>query len=400
VTTTLGDVHAGFREWLAQPAPELAAPFETVDLALATIVANRLDGDPLWLFLVAPPSGGKTEVIRSLDGVPDVYPLSSLTAQTFASGFERKGVESSLLPKLDGKTIAMKDFGSVLTMYREKRAEILGQLREIYDGGFVKDFGNGKSFRWQGKVGLLAGVTPIIDREYAVNQALGERFLLYRLKSAPARELARRAIAQLHHEADQRRTLRLRVAEFLEDVPLVAASVPPALAEGLAALAEFAAMARSSILFDQRGDLEYIPAPEGPGRLGKQFHLLAQALGAVRAEPEISLATYCTVYQVAQDTIPAQRRTMLEVLLDPAHAQPPSTTMVAERTTYPTTTARRYLQELAALRLVDRLPADGPGRADRWQPSSLLSELLRDTRAPMTTDDYLSSNVRESVVSE
>jgi IclR helix-turn-helix domain len=379
VTTTLGDVHAGFREWLAQPAPELAAPFETVDVALATIVANRLDGDPLWLFLVAPPSGGKTEVIRSLDGVPDVYPLSSLTAQTFASGFERKGVESSLLPKLDGKTIAMKDFGSVLTMYREKRAEILGQLREIYDGGFVKDFGNGKSFRWQGKVGLLAGVTPIIDREYAVNQALGERFLL-------------------HHEADQRRTLRLRVAEFLEDGPLVAASVPPTLAEGLAALAELAAMARSPILFDQRGDLEYIPAPEGPGRLGKQFHLLAQALGAVRAEPEISLATYCTVYQVAQDTIPAQRRTMLEVLLDPAHAEPPSTTMVAERTAYPTTTARRYLQELAALRLVDRL-TDGPGRPDRWQPSSLLSELLRDTRAPMTGAEYLSSNVSKGVLS-
>src|SRR5262249_7946493 len=147
-------------------------------------------------FIVAPPSSMKTEVIRSLDDVPDVYPLSSLTAQTFASGFERRGVETSLLPKLDGKTITMKDFGTVLTMYREKKAEILAQLREIYDGGFVKEFGNGKRFHWAGKVGLLAGVTPIIDREYALNQILGERFILYRVRGPEAHRLAVRAIGQ------------------------------------------------------------------------------------------------------------------------------------------------------------------------------------------------------------
>src|SRR5262249_19626498 len=161
-------------------------------------------------------SGGKTEVIRSLGAVPDVFPLSSLTPQTFASGFERKGVETSLLPKITGKTITMKDFGTVLTMYREKKGEILAQLREIYDGSVTKEWGNGKSLSWVGKVGLLAGVTPIIDREYSLNQILGERFLLYRVKSAPTRDLARRAIQQQSTwEQKQRETLRAAVAAYL-----------------------------------------------------------------------------------------------------------------------------------------------------------------------------------------
>src|SRR5688500_9905036 len=47
----------------------------------AIVVANRLDADPVWAFLVAPPGGVKTELIRSLDRISDVYPLSTLTPQ-------------------------------------------------------------------------------------------------------------------------------------------------------------------------------------------------------------------------------------------------------------------------------------------------------------------------------
>jgi hypothetical protein len=398
MTPSLAQVHRAFGQWLELPPVDQGPPHESVDMALATVVANRMDGDPLWLFLVAPPSGGKTEVIRALDEVPDVYPLSSLTAQTFASGFERKGTETSLLPKIDGKTVTMKDFGTVLTMYHEKRAEILAQLREIYDGGFTKEFGNGKTFRWSGKLGLLAGVTPIIDREYALNQVLGERFLLYRVKSAPARALARRAMAQRQREGDQRRMLRQLMAGFLDTVSLVPPPLSEPMLDAIAALAEFTALARSPVLLDQRGEINYIPAPEGPGRLAKQLVLLAQALAAVRGEPALELTSYLTVYQVAQDTLPAQRRVMLEVLLAPERAELPTTTIVAEATRYPTSTARRYLQELAAIRLVDRL-TDGPGHSDRWQPSGLLLGLLDAMKAPMA-QTYLPSQVRESVVSE
>ena len=85
---------------------------------------------------------------------------------------------------------------------------------------------------------------------------------LNRVKSGPARELARRAMAQCHREADQRRVLRHVVAEFMESLPPT-----PSLndfAEALAAVAEFTALGRSPVLFDQGGEIEYAPALPKP----------------------------------------------------------------------------------------------------------------------------------------
>ena len=144
-------------------------------------------------------------------------------------------------------------------MYYEKRAEILAQMREIYDGSYVKEFGNGKSVRWEGKVGLLAGCTPIIDQGSALNAALGERFLIYRIKTAPARDFARQAMAQQQtYEAEQRCALRTIVASFLDTLLPVAPPMPEPITEGIAALAEFAAAARSPVLWDRQNNIELI----------------------------------------------------------------------------------------------------------------------------------------------
>jgi hypothetical protein len=76
----------------------------------------------------------------------------------------------------DGIFLA-KDFTSVLSMRREKRGAILGQLREIHDGEFKRDFGTGESKIWKGRVTIVAAVTPVLDQFYAVFSVLGERFL-------------------------------------------------------------------------------------------------------------------------------------------------------------------------------------------------------------------------------
>jgi hypothetical protein len=378
---TLEDVHEAFARWLAFPEDETRPRFDMVDIPLAVVIANRMEADPLWMFMVAPPSSGKTETIRSLSDVPDVFLLSALTPQTFASGFERKGVETSLLPKINGKTVLMKDFTTVLTMHRDARGEILAQLREIYDGQFSKQWGNGKSLDWSGKVGLLAGVTGVIDREYALGAILGERFLMYRVQSAPARTLAHRAIEQgTTWEKDQRQALRQVVAQYLDSLLPVAPPTPPPVVGGIAALAEFTARARSPVFFDRRtGVIDLIPEPEAPGRLAKQFILLARALAVVRQEPTVSVASYATVVQVAHDTLPATRQVALQAVL----AEPGSTTTeIATATDYPTETARRYLQELAAVKLITRKP-DGPGKPDRWAPTESLLALVDDIKAPV-----------------
>ena len=378
---SLADLHGAFGEWLAFPELDGVPSYDLVDVALAAVVGNRLHGDPLWLFLVAPPSSGKTEVLRALGDAPDVFPLSSLTAQTFASGFERKGAETSLLPKLSGKIVVMKDFGTVLTLHREARAEIFAQLREIYDGQFAKAWGNGKAFEWSGKVGLLAGVTGALDREYSMNGILGERFLLFRVKGVPGYELARRALDQTATlERERRQRLRALVAAFLYACPETPPPLPAPFVDGIIALSTLTATARSPVLYDPRTSaIELIPEPEAPGRVAKALATVGRALAIVRAEPAVSVRTYATVAQIAQDSIPATRRIVLEAAL----SAPGSTTAeLGERTGYPTTTARRYLQELVAVRLLDR-SSTGPGHPDRWAPSDRLREMLRDARRPL-----------------
>jgi hypothetical protein len=395
---TLATVHDAFGRWLAFPEDDVDRPrYDLVDIALAVVIANRMEADPLWLFLVAPPSSGKTEVIRSLSDVPDIYPLSTLTPQTFASGFERKGVETSLLPRINGKTLVLKDFTTILTMYHDARAEILAQLREIYDGQFSKEWGNGKTLNWHGKVGLLAGVTGVIDREYSLNAVLGERFLFYRVKGAPARTLARRAMQQsAQWESDLRKGLREIVAAYLDDLVPLAPPMPDAIGEAIAALAEFTARARSPVFFDRRtGEIDLIPEPEAPGRLAKQLSLLARALAVVRQESEVSLATYATVMTTANDTLPAPRRVVLEAVR--ASETPATTTAVGEATDYPTSSARRYLQELAAVKLVTKI-SEGQGKADRWSVGPDLQALLDDISRPFVIEGDLTNKVRERVM--
>ena len=155
-----------FRKWL------LITDWDALTVTVASVIANRLAGDALWLFLVAPPSGVKTEYISSLNGLSNIHPLSDLTAQTFASGMRAKK-EPSLLSKFEyGTVLTLKDFTTILSMHRDKRHEILSQLREIYDGSYTKSWGTGKTLNWKGKVGLIAGVTTIIDTHYSIYQTV------------------------------------------------------------------------------------------------------------------------------------------------------------------------------------------------------------------------------------
>jgi hypothetical protein len=393
--SNLEAVHTAFARWLAFPTDEAGRPrYDLIDIVLAAVIANRMLADPLWIFLVGPPSSGKTEVINSLRDVPDVFPLSSLTRSTFASGFEKKGVETSLLPRITDRIVTLKDFGTVLSLYHEARSEILAQLREIYDGSFSKEWGNGKSLNWTGRIGLVAGVTGVIDREYALGAILGERFLMYRVKGAPARVLARRAIDQASTwQQEQRQNLRAIVAAYLWALE----PVPPPMSEpmkgGITALADFTARARSPVFFDRRtGQIDLIPEPEAPGRLAKQFDLLAKALAVVRQTATVTLADYLTIVQVAHDCLPSTRQVVLEQILGTTESL--STTEIAENTGYPTESARRFLQELVAVKLVTRITAGKQGSADRWTASDDLLSLKHDIATLVEPETDPTNNVR------
>jgi hypothetical protein len=158
---TLASVIATYTKWLYMPDPG------GVEVTLATVAANLMPGDPLWLLLVGPPGSGKTEDLNPLSGLPHVQVASTLTEAALLSGTpareKAKGAEGGLLRKIGEFGILIcKDFGSILSMHRESRAAVLAALREIYDGSWTRHLGTdgGRTLAWAGKIGMLAGCNP------------------------------------------------------------------------------------------------------------------------------------------------------------------------------------------------------------------------------------------------
>jgi hypothetical protein len=359
-----------------------------IDVACAVYVANKFHSDPLWMFLTGPPSSAKTEILRAMDGHDSVTLLSSLTPQTLISGKRFKdGSDPSLLPKLNGNLLIIKDFGTILTMYREARGEIFAQLREVYDGQYAKAFGTGVSIEWKGKLGLLAATTPVIDRYMAVNQMLGERFLHYRVGDENAQGVAGYAFRNVFEEEGDREIFRTCMngflAQFDGNLSVDVAEVV-GVREKIMAIAILCAHARAAVYrngYDQT--LLSMPQPEGPARLVKQFKLLAMGLATVRGSGEMNNGIYEIVKKTAKDTLPRLRLQVLEALWELYTLDPndwPKTKDVAMTAGMPVNTAKLELENMHLLRLVQRdLDGDRDKAAYIWQPTELMCRLVENS---------------------
>jgi hypothetical protein len=313
---TWDDVAAAFQKWLELP------DLDAVRVVLATYVANKMEGDPVWLFLVAPPSSSKTELILSLADLPDVYTLSTLTPNTFLSGKEPKDGkgEISLLPQLTGKILMMKDFAPILQLNRDTQQAIFAQLRDIYDGKHDRAVGSEKrTMRWEGKIGFIAGITQLLDQFSGFLSLLGERFLQYRLAHSDESQVFERAVRNIGKESAMRQELRRAVTGFLQTIQIPHPQeivIPDAIALRLEALVRLVIRARTGVLRDWHGQREiiYVPDHEGPARLAKQLAMLLMALATLRGSREVSLEDYRIVFKVGLDSLHKLRRQALELL--------------------------------------------------------------------------------------
>jgi len=374
---TIKDILQTIKKWL------FLEDTQVVEVLLATIIANRLPTDPVWLFIIAPPSSAKTELIRALNKIPQIYSISNLTPQTFVSGRISKDT-CSLLPQLNNKILTLKDFTTVLTMHRENRTELLAQLREIYDGYYKKVFGTGLVVEWQGKMGFIAGVTPIIDTYYSIYQVLGERFIQYRMAESEAVIMAKRAMRNVSQEKQMRSEISAAFAQFISaiDMPeFTQIKIPEEINDKLAHLAAFCVRARSGVIRGrtQSGKISYIPEPEAPARLAKQLLTLACGLAILHNSKELTEQDYTLTYRIGMDTLPKMRLEILRLVKN--QPEPLTTTELAEKTDYPANTLRRHLEDLQALKVIKRLSHHSGvvrrGRpADRWQLSDLARDLL------------------------
>jgi hypothetical protein len=388
---------ATFRQWLHLPDPG------ALYVSLATVAANRAAGDPVWLLIVSPPGGGKTEVIQPLGVLRDVHQAATLTEAALLSGTPAKernqSAKGGLLRVIgDYGIILCKDFGSVLSMNRDSRAGLLAALREVYDGSWTRHVGSdgGRTLAWSGKVGFIGGCTPAIDSAHAVIGSMGERFILYRLPPVDPDKQVRSALGHVGREQEMRQALGRAVVTVLEglDAAQLVAPADMATTDELVSISTLAVRCRSAVERDSYSrEVLLIPEAEAPARLALVMLRLLNALLAIGCD---RATAWTLVTKAALDSMPAVRRVVLEDLL--ARESVSTTSETAERVRYPSTTTRRALEDLAAHGIVERA-SQGPGKPDLWQAAQWtrdrwptvpeMSEDSEDTpgSVPETPDD-------------
>jgi hypothetical protein len=379
---SLRDVKRVFRKWL------YIEDSTSLDVMLGTYVANKLPGDPIWTIFIAPSSNTKTELLRTMDGHHNVYFLSNYTPATMVSGkgTQEKATEASLIYKLDGKTLIIKEFSGILSMRSEQRSEILAQLREIYDGKYNKAFGTGVTHDWSGKVGLMAACTPAYDKHYGVIGELGDRFILYRSDVKDKVRMGRLAISFVGQEAEMREELRTIIHSFMSqfgDMNGVQVQANKDVEDKIIYLACLCAQLRTHVDRNQYNkSIEYQPLAEGSARLVKKFMQLGMGIALVQGKTAIDENVYRILKKIAKDLLTVQRLKIIKYLCTQNSDNGwHSTTEVAEAVSMPTTTTKEKLEDLMVLNVVERVKKEeGDKRPYYWKLSDQINDWIERSR--------------------
>lgn len=322
---------------------------------LCTAAAERLAGDPPWLFVVGGSGAAKTETIMPLTGA-GAHAVSTINGEAaLLSGTSKKdraaNATGGLLRQIGERgVLIIKDVTSILSMNRDTRALVLAALREIYDGQWSRSVGTdgGQLLTWKGRLVVIGAVTTAWDSAHTVVSTMGDRFLLTRQDSRENREAAARsAMGNVGQESTMREELKAAVQESLNTVnPTATIDLASDETDQLLGLADLVTRTRTAVERDYQGNPLYAHGLEMPTRFAKQLVQIARggiALGMSRSYA-MAAATRC-----AGDSMPPLR---LFVLGDVAGNPATVTADVVKRLQLPRKTVDRVLQELHLLGLL------------------------------------------------
>jgi hypothetical protein len=356
-----------------------------IDVALATVASLYHPADPLWVVLVGPPSSGKTEILRALDRHEDTYFIDNLTPSTFVTGFTKaKGILERMGEQQ--KTFVLQDLSTLISKPPYDRMQIVDQLRQIYNGSYYNEWGNGKKFSWKGKAGLVAGCTPEIEAQHIAMGELGERFLYYRTDADDDDtrvKMMEKARAMEGLEKQAREEIARAVHGVIAAVKgkmVSAVTVENHYLDWLASLVDMTTTLRSAVKRNayNRDIIEYTPHKEGPGRMYKACQVLIKSLALVRGRDAVNEKDYEVVAKVCVDSMPSVRRESMHALIKISMDGGGGVRAkdVAKMTGYQATqSVQSHLADLAALGVVSRWVKEGDAGFESATNSPWLYEI-------------------------
>jgi hypothetical protein len=327
------------------------------DIFFAALIGNlKSEGRPIWLFLVGPPGCGKTLPMMTVQNSPFTYVVSAFRPAALISGWGMQGGQDvSLIPKLHGKVLMVKDMSSLLSQNRETVAEILGLLRDAYDGSCSKAFGTGVQRSYASRFGFIGATTPEIDANWAMNIRLGERFLRWRIKTPPEQiyEKIDRALSALSVEMKEEYKLETICLGYLKHLLRPEGKLPVlSMQLEIGRLAQLGAILRSGVSRAPfNNQVMVMPEWEEATRFAKQLAKMAISLAYIRGKDTNDAEEFEDIKAFVRDSIDGRVECICKLL----YARPSLTTNdIAEQIHLPDWTVRQVLQDLEILRVLVR----------------------------------------------
>ena len=248
------------------------------EVMMLPYVSIQWKQDPTWYRIIAPPGSGKSKHLSLLEGYELSYVIDEFTPKSFVSGFRGpEGDDPSKLPMFDGKVLIIGDESTLMEQRQEDRNTVQSILRKAYDGRYTKSFGNIKEkCEYNSHFNLLVGSTPQIDRYFIYNQALGERYINFRLQIPDRRALTVRAYKNQFNDFHERyANLKKMVHKYLRllpDMEITEVSINEDMENLFIDTANFISLVRTHITRDTTGrHVTTLPQAEAAGRLVQQM---------------------------------------------------------------------------------------------------------------------------------
>lgn len=266
--TELEDVYKVYKKYFNLDSTD------RIDIVLAVVLSSKLEGIPIWLIIVGASGDMKSVQLNSLMELPECYVMHNLTSKTLVNGYKDKKKFPDLAPELNNKIVIIQDMAQILKLPPEEKAELWGQLRDLYDGFAGKLSGQGSRASYKDlKVTLIAGSTPTIDEQILIHQDLGTRELVYRTKGNKIRkDVMEKCMLNEEFNKKIKKEIMKTTESFINSHKPIRFKISEAQKEELMKLALYTSLMRSTASYDYYNkELKSHVYPEEPTRIIQQL---------------------------------------------------------------------------------------------------------------------------------
>jgi hypothetical protein len=348
-------IYEVFRKWLHLPSTEI------LDVIFGTALSAKLPGDPLWMFIVAPPGGTKTEPLLSLTG-PLIETVSTLTVAALISGSRMSdGRDPSLIPKLNNRLLVIKDFTSILGINPMERDEIFTILRDAYDGECRRILGNGVDRSYKSRFSVLAASTPVIESFTEDHAGLGERFLRWRHELP--KEMSKRIpyIKKALGNVTKEKLMRAELCEVAEKVLMADYGEVPEITQEISdkviSLSQITGLLRATIHRNKYSrEVEHNSFYELATRISKELYKLLYGITMFRGKKIVTDQEYSVAVHVARSSVTRRIYDAVQIIYESGKVIVPE---LSEKICLPSVTCRTILENLFMIHVAKKEKEEG-----------------------------------------